>query len=165
MLAAFAAWLGYVILTLDPALDGPAALVAKNLEDSGVGNPVTAVLINFRAYDTLLETAVLLVAMLGVWSLGREPDFKPVSPGPILDILVRIMVPLLVLIAAYLLWRGAQAPGGAFQAGSVLGSAGVILLLAGWRFEGGSEGFAQRLLPCAGLWVPNFFKSSNKPPT
>ena len=28
---------------------------------------------------------------------------------------------------------GAHAPGGAFQAGSVLGAAGVLLLLSGWR--------------------------------
>ena len=149
-LAAAGAWLGYVILTLDPAPDGPAAL---DLGSSGVGNPVTAVLINFRAYDTLLETAVLLVAMLGVWSLGREADFTPVAPGPILDILVRAMVPLLVLVAAYLLWRGAQAPGGAFQAGSVLGSAGVIMLLSGWRFDYLGDSFTLRLLPCLGLWT------------
>jgi multisubunit Na+/H+ antiporter MnhB subunit len=38
-------------------------------------------------------------------------------------------VPLLVIIAAYLLWLGAFAPGGAFQAGAVLAAAGVLLLL------------------------------------
>ena len=40
------------------------------METSGVRNPVTAVLLNFRGYDTLLEMGVLLVALLGVWSLG-----------------------------------------------------------------------------------------------
>ena len=33
--------------------------VGENLATSGVSNPVTAVLLNFRAYDTLLELAVL----------------------------------------------------------------------------------------------------------
>jgi multisubunit Na+/H+ antiporter MnhB subunit len=31
---------------------------------------VTAVLLNFRGYDTLLEIAVLTVALVGVWALG-----------------------------------------------------------------------------------------------
>ena len=34
-----------------------------------------------------------------------------------------------------MLWVGADAPGGAFQAGSVLGAAGVLLLLSGWPIE------------------------------
>ena len=48
--------------------------VLANLQVSGVSNPVTAVLLNFRAYDTLLELAVLLAAVLGILALGpRDP--------------------------------------------------------------------------------------------
>jgi multisubunit Na+/H+ antiporter MnhB subunit len=39
----------------------------------------------------------------------------------------------MILVAAYLLWAGAHAPGGAFQAGAVLGAGGVLLVLTGWR--------------------------------
>ncbi len=39
----------------------------------GVGNPITAVLMAFRAMDTLLEAIVLLLALIGVWSLGARP--------------------------------------------------------------------------------------------
>ncbi len=45
--------------------------------------------------------------------------------------LVAWMVPLLILTGGYLLWVGAHAPGGAFQAGALLGAAGVTLRLAG----------------------------------
>ena len=55
-----------------------------------------------------------------------------------LDTLTRLLVPVLILVAAYLLWVGAHAPGGAFQAGSVLGAAGVLLLLSGWRLPAAS---------------------------
>lgn len=146
-------WLAYVILTLTPRFEGPAGKVAQNLDVSGVVNPVTAVLINFRGYDTLLEMAVLLVAMLGVWSLGGAPKLGVFEPGPVLGVLVRCMVPLLILVAAYLLWSGAHAPGGAFQAGSVLGAVGVILLLARWPVERGFYGVVLRLLLCLGLCV------------
>jgi multisubunit Na+/H+ antiporter MnhB subunit len=37
----------------------------------------------------------------------------------------------MMLVAAYLVWVGAHAPGGAFQAGSVLGAVGVLLRLSG----------------------------------
>jgi hypothetical protein len=43
----------------------------RHLAESGVSNPVTAVLLNFRSYDTLLEVAVLVVAMVAVWSMDR----------------------------------------------------------------------------------------------
>jgi multisubunit Na+/H+ antiporter MnhB subunit len=91
------------------------------------------VLLNFRGYDTLLEMVVLLLALLGAWSLGPAPAPAEAPPGPVLDTLSRSLAPVFGLVAAYLLWAGAHAPGGAFQAGSVLGAAGVLLTLARWR--------------------------------
>ena len=41
------------------------------MAQSGVDHPVTAVLLNFRAWDTLLELAVLLLALLGPASSVR----------------------------------------------------------------------------------------------
>ena len=37
-----------------------------------VGNPVTAVLLAYRSLDTLLEKVVLLLALMGVWSLAPD---------------------------------------------------------------------------------------------
>lgn len=143
--------LGYAVLSLSSSAPGLSELVAQNLETSGVSNPVTAVLLNFRAYDTLLELGVLLLALLGVWSLGGIPESHDSSPGPVLDLLSRLLVPLLILVAGYLLWAGAHAPGGAFQAGSVLGAAGVLLLLAGWRLDARFAGLSLRIALAAGL--------------
>lgn len=145
-----AAGLGYAVLSLPPEAAGLRAEVAANLETSGVSNPVTAVLLNFRGYDTLLELVVLLLALLGVLSLGGTPLRHEAAPGPVLDTLSRILAPVLILVAAYLLWVGAHAPGGAFQAGSVLGAAGVLLLLAGWRPPVGLTALPLRLVLVAG---------------
>ena len=43
-----------------------------NIAPTGVGNPITAVLMAFRAMDTLLEAIVLLLALIGVWSLAPD---------------------------------------------------------------------------------------------
>ena len=124
--------LGWV-LWLGVTGEGVARLADVALErvpESGVSNPVTAVLLNFRAYDTLLELAVLLAAILGIWSAG--PALTGFLPGgPVLRSLTTSVVPLLILAAGYMLWVGGHAPGGAFQAGALLGAAGVMLSLAG----------------------------------
>jgi multisubunit Na+/H+ antiporter MnhB subunit len=107
-----------------------ADLALDRVPESGVSNPVTAVLLNFRAYDTLLELAVLLAAILGIWSTGPAVSgFLPA--GEVLDKLAAMIVPLLIFGAGYLLWVGGHAPGGAFQAGALLGAAGVVLRLSG----------------------------------
>ena len=90
-----------------------------------------ALLLNFRGYDTLLEVGVLFVAALGVWSLGFiAPGPADTPSSPLLSALIRMLVPILVLTSGYLLRRGAYAPGGAFQAGALLGAAGVLILLS-----------------------------------
>jgi len=108
-----------------------AQQIQIHLEQTGVSNPVTAVLLNFRAYDTLLELAVLMAAVLGIMALGPARAAYLAS-GTMLSGLSRWLTPILILVSGYLLWVGAHAPGGAFQAGALLAGAGVLLRLAGF---------------------------------
>lgn len=128
----------------EQAVDLPAA-VGQNLASSGVAHPVTAVLLNFRSYDTLLEVAVLLAALFGLLILARG---AAQASGPeagresaLLRTLARLATPPMIVMAGYLLWAGAHQPGGAFQAAAVLAAAGVLLHLAGllpaWVAPGG----------------------------
>ncbi|AHK78508.1 Na+/H+ antiporter MnhB-like protein [Ectothiorhodospira haloalkaliphila] len=113
---------------------GLGVAVADNLADSGVEHPVTAVLLNFRAYDTLMEVVVLLVAVIAVWMIDRGVSQAPQPTlGPELGDLprgfARLVLPAITVIGAYLLWVGTSAPGGAFQGGAVLAAVGILLLL------------------------------------
>ena len=132
MLTFIASMVGYAVLSLPESSTTLQSLVDNNIAVSGVSNPVTAVLLNFRAYDTFLEMVVLLTALLGVWSIKEVPiesmtDFK----DPVLFTLVDLLVPFSILVTIYLLWVGAHAPGGAFQAGSVFAASMVLLMLSG----------------------------------
>lgn len=119
------------LTTLVPVGHGdPALAVSARLQESGVSHPVTAVLLNFRAWDTLLELAVLLCASIGILNLAPARQ-APRHAGTLADTLTRLLLPLLILTAGYLLWNGAFAPGGAFQAGAVLAAATVVLHLGG----------------------------------
>mgnify|MGYP000656342784 FL=1 len=128
------------------------ALIDRHLDETGVSHPVTAVLLNYRAWDTLLELAVLLLALLGARQLGPR-SLALAEPWPLLRAWARVLAPLLVLAAGYILWRGASAPGGAFQAGALLASGVVLLRLSGllprlrWSFA------PLRLLVLGGLLV------------
>jgi multisubunit Na+/H+ antiporter MnhB subunit len=135
--ALLAAGLATLLLTFpgrDPTLP---ALVAERLGESGVGNPVTGVLLNFRAYDTLLEVGVLVVAMVAVWSMDRgsrefaRPEEEGPGRDPVLDALARLAVPAAGVTAVYLVWAGTTSSGGAFQGGALLAGAGVLLAAAG----------------------------------
>ncbi len=123
--------LGWAIFSIPPENTGGLLVPAmRELPRSGVGNPVTAALLNYRAYDTLLEIGVLLLAVVGVWSIAksRKPA-QGVPRGPILYGFARISAPLLILIGGYFLWLGTSRAGGAFQAGALMAAVGVLLVL------------------------------------
>lgn len=127
--------LGAVVLWSMMSMPGEVVGVGSTIHDrldvAGVDNPVTAVLLNFRAYDTLLEMVVLALALMAVWSLQKAPaKHLAESAGPVLSTVVSLLVPLMVLVGGYLLWAGGSEPGGAFQGGAVLAAAGILLLLA-----------------------------------
>ena len=139
---AFAVVLGYTIVR------GMAGGVAFDLREaaldqvpnSGVRNPVTSVLLNFRAYDTMLELGVLLLAVIGVYALrpaGREGVEMKLVESALLGSVRTILSPVIVVLALWLLWAGEYRAGGAFQAGSLLGAAGVLQVLCGRPFRPG----------------------------
>jgi multisubunit Na+/H+ antiporter MnhB subunit len=115
--------------------EGLAERVEANMALSGVRSAVTAVLLNFRGYDTLIEIGVMLIAVTGVISLrGRGDGYQPaVTPGALLPSFTRVIVPVGAIVAAFLLYEGEHAPGGAFQGGSVLAATLVLLRLSGFR--------------------------------
>ncbi len=116
----------------------PRAELAEALPRAGVENPVTAVLLSFRAWDTLLESVVLLAALIGLWLLSRDEDWQQrlgvpqhARPGGIMTSFGRVLPPVGFLVGVYLVFIGADEPGGAFQGGTVLAAVGLVAALAG----------------------------------
>jgi multisubunit Na+/H+ antiporter MnhB subunit len=128
-LALVAVALLFALLT-EPRYPGLAEAVSRALPDSGTGSPVTAVLLDFRGYDTLLEMTVLTAALAGAWSVAEAGRAAATGSSPVLLGLIRVLGPLFPIICGYLLWAGSGGPGGAFQAGSVLATFAVLLALA-----------------------------------
>jgi multisubunit Na+/H+ antiporter MnhB subunit len=135
-LFALASALVAALLMLPARMEGLREPVMANLAVSGVDHPLTAVLLNYRGYDTLLEIGVLLLAVAGVWSLDRQRSrrlrlIQPAHRHAVMRIGIGILLPLMIVTAGYMVWAGAFRPGGAFQAGALLGAASVMLMSSG----------------------------------
>jgi multisubunit Na+/H+ antiporter MnhB subunit len=140
-------------LGLDDVVGSAGAAALTALPDTGLGNPVTGVLLVFRGLDTLLELFVLLVALIGAWAVMRpsEGPLHHVSRAtPLVAALLSIVAPLCVLVAVHLLVVGAHEPGGAFQAGAILAALGVLLVLTGVVEPVSRAGPAMRLVVLLG---------------
>jgi len=111
--------------------------------EGGGSNVVNVIIVDFRAFDTLGEIAVLGVVAVAVYSLLRR--FRPAqeSTEPLQQhvlqstaaaaedlavpaVIMRAMFPVTALLSAYLLLRGHNLPGGGFVAGITL-AVGIIL--------------------------------------
>jgi multisubunit Na+/H+ antiporter MnhB subunit len=157
--------LGLVLVAAMLALpDPPATLAAPTLAAapaSGVPHPVTAVLLAFRAYDTLLEVAVVLLAVRiaaptlegPMPTMSTMPTLQTTSDtDPIAAALLRVLVPLIAVIAGVLLWAGTTQPGGAFAAGALAAGAGVALRLGG-QWTAPLTDWRWRVMQVAGIGV------------
>lgn len=130
--------LGWAWFSLPEPVVATRASLDSALPQAGVGNPVTAVLLNFRAWDTLLESIVLLAALVGLWMLARDDGWgqrlglpQHARKDGVLVSFGRILPPLGLLFGAFLVWSGADANGGAFQGGTVLAAALLLAIMAG----------------------------------
>jgi multisubunit Na+/H+ antiporter MnhB subunit len=126
------------VLALPDPAPTLAPLVVDNLGATGVGNPITGVLLAFRALDTMLEAIVLVIALIGVWSLapdgfwGGRPGLRHhADPDGVLAYLARLLPPIGIVIGVYLFWAGADHPGGKFQGATILAAMWMLVHMAG----------------------------------
>jgi multisubunit Na+/H+ antiporter MnhB subunit len=127
-----------IVLLLPEPAPTLAPQAAANIAATGLGNPVTAVLMAYRAIDTLLETVVLLLALVGVWSLapdrfwGGSPSLSHrADPDGVLTFTAQLLVPVGILVGIHIFWVGSVAPGGEFQGATILAAMWILAMMAG----------------------------------
>ena len=133
-----AAALAMGVLALPAPAPTLAPAAAASLATTGVGNPVTAVLLAFRAMDTLLEAIVVLLALLGVWSVAPDHAWggypgprRHADPDGALAYLARLLAPIGIIVGLYIFWIGADLPGGKFQGATILAAMWLLVIGAG----------------------------------
>jgi multisubunit Na+/H+ antiporter MnhB subunit len=130
------------LVALLPLLPEPAPTLATqaaaNIAATGLRNPVTAVLMSYRAIDTLLEVVVLLLALFGMWSLapdrrwGGLPRRSGLSePDRLLTFVAQLLVPVGILVGIHIFWIGSVTPGGEFQGATIPAAMWILAAVAG----------------------------------
>lgn len=143
-LAALASVLSAAILVAFLTLDStpwPTAArdwaEARGRQDTGAVNLVSAIYLGYRAYDTLGETLVLIVGILGTLGLITAKDL--LSPPQrqslrteFLSVASGKLGPIVLMFGLYVMLYGHLSPGGGFQGGVVVAS-GLVFLAIGNR--------------------------------
>jgi multicomponent Na+:H+ antiporter subunit B len=119
----------------------------RYIEDSsaeiGLPNIVTSVLASYRGYDTLGEVAVIFTAGVSVLVLlGTRRQRVPrvarsqltdegtvINHHLVLQVVAKILIPLILLFALYVQFHGDFGPGGGFQAGVIFAAAFILYTL------------------------------------
>ena len=132
------AGLAAIVFLLPEPAPTLAPQAAANIAATGLGNPVTAVLMAYRAIDTLLETVVLLLALVGIWSLapnrvwgGFPGPRHQADPDSALTFVAQLLVPIGILVGMHIFWVGSVAPGGEFQGATILAAMWILAMIAG----------------------------------
>ena len=135
------AWLSWLVMTRDH--DSISwYFLEKSIPEGGGANAVNVILVDFRGYDTWGEITVLGIAAVGVLALldglhltrsgaddaGRAWTFARVPL--MLRVVARLILPLALVVAVYIYWRGHGLPGGGFIAGLVTAVALVLQYMA-----------------------------------
>ena len=156
------ALLAYAMMTRPAPQSISPFFIDRALPEGGGANVVNVMLVDFRAFDTIGEITVLGIVALTVYALLRRfrppresvqaPEQQRVIPADLnTDLinprtakdsalgymqvpatLVRLLLPIAGVVAAYIFMRGHNEPGGGFVAGLVLS----IALLAQYMVAG-----------------------------
>lgn len=149
--------------------------IVDGMSDTGAVNIVTAMILDYRAFDTFGESCVLFIAVTCVTILLRidtKSDNLSMPGGdddrkyePKNDIILQrtaaFLVPIIVLFGVYVILNGHLSPGGGFSGGAIIG-AGLVLYLNAFGFEKTEKFFTStvyKVISCGALTFYCFAKS------
>jgi multicomponent Na+:H+ antiporter subunit B len=121
------------LLIPNPIFDAPdLSIVQTIVQESGLPNAVSAIILRNRLYDTVFEVIVFTIAIMGAhYLLANERPFCAIyrfTDEPSI-VLARLGATICALVGVELAIRGHLSPGGGFAAGVAGGTAiGLIAI-------------------------------------
>ncbi|MFO7814132.1 MAG: hydrogen gas-evolving membrane-bound hydrogenase subunit E [Halanaerobiales bacterium] len=113
-------------------------IINNSVSETGSLNFVTAILYDYRAYDSLGESTIIFGAVSGIVLLLSRKTL-PVSSHGLSFIVKRtfgMLTPFIFLFSIYIITHGHLSPGGGFQGGVILGAISIIFsIVYGSEFD------------------------------
>ena len=149
----------YAVMTRSSPQSISSFFLERSYTEAGGRNVVNVLLVDFRGFDTMGEITVLGIVALTVYALLRRfrpaPEsldipqqqriqnaFDDAQPGRkkgdtvieylmIPSVIMQLMFPVIIVLAAFLFLRGHDQPGGGFAAGLTMAIAFILQYMAG----------------------------------
>ena len=113
----------------------------QGMAETGAVNLVTGMILDYRAFDTFGEAAVLFIAFCSVTMLlhgcempGALRAVDPKEKSIVLRAVATVIIPLIMLFGVYVILNGHLSPGGGFSGGAIIGSA-LVLYSSAFGYE------------------------------
>lgn len=101
----------------------------RKLENSS-SNIVTAVVLDYRGFDTLGEVTVLFAAIAGIGLLLGASRRRRIRPaGPVISSMAPWIAAFIIITSAYIFLHGHLSPGGGFPGGAMIAAGFLIMVL------------------------------------
>jgi len=114
----------------------PSHYITHTKNETGAVNAVTAIVVEYRGFDTLGEVTVLFTAATGVSFLlyKSRGGKKRTEANLILKEGSKLVLPFILLTGAYIFIHGHLTPGGGFPGGAVIASGFLLMMLSYPKF-------------------------------
>ncbi len=140
--------------------------IEHGVEETGAVNIVAAMILDYRAFDTLGESHVLFTAFVLVMILlkldkktirggdldsyytVKQDTYFDISGDPIIRLVGTVLVPCIILFGIYVLLNGQNGPGGGFSGGAIMGAA-LIMFATAFGFDRVDRVFSEKVLSLA----------------
>ena len=121
-------------LEVDPLIERK---VIKEVETSGTSNMLTALLFNWRLFDSFLLISLIfggLMCTIGVFRREKRTsvtrlEFSDIEPSRVLSTSMKFFIPVLTMIGVHVLLQGALGSGGGFQGGAIISASIIVFSL------------------------------------
>jgi multicomponent K+:H+ antiporter subunit A len=136
-----AALLAWAVMTR-PTASIAGWFLDNSIAGGGGSNVVNVILVDFRGFDTFGEITVLAIAALGIFALLENLQLRGLTHDShnrpwdsdahplIMATFARLLLPLALVVSAFIFLRGHNLPGGGFIAGLVTAIALIMQYLA-----------------------------------
>ncbi|OYT12287.1 MAG: hypothetical protein B6I18_01160 [Bacteroidetes bacterium 4572_112] len=116
-----------------------AYYLSKTPSELSVANVITAIVVNYRGFDTLGEVSVLFLAATGLGSIlyrrRKEGEHSISISKPSSQLLQagsKLIYPAILVLGAYVFIHGHLTPGGGFQGGAIIAT-GILLMMMSYK--------------------------------
>lgn len=125
--------------------------IENTTKETGAMNIVTGIILDYRAFDTFVESSVLFTASIIVLLVlkkeklpGDSENQVTILESTILKQVSKVLIPCIQIFGIYIIFYGHLSPGGGFAGGTIMGTSLILYrIIYGKKFTDIKISFAK----------------------